>query len=166
MKKSPPTAERLREILSYNAETGQFTWLKNGGPRRIGDVAGCVDKRGYVSISVDKAVIWGHQLAYLYQTGEWWTGHIDHIDGEPSNNRWANLRPATASQNQANAKRSKNNKSGFKGVSLFKRTGRWHAQITVNRRNIHLGYFDTAEAAHAAYCAAASKHFGEFARAA
>jgi hypothetical protein len=88
---------------------------------------------------------------------------IDHRDGNRANNRWSNLRLATQSENSANRHRHINNTSGFKGVSLCK-WGKWRACIEKNGRKIHLGMYDTPQAAHAAYVAAARKLFGEFAR--
>ena len=105
-----------------------------------------------------------HQLAWLYMTGRWGRPTIDHRDGDVTNNRWSNLRRATASQNNANRGRPRNNTSGYKGVYRGRRPGQWCAHIGRNRRTIHLGTFPTAQAAHAAYVAAARKLFGEFAR--
>jgi len=89
---------------------------------------------------------------------------IDHIDGNKLNNRFRNLREATRSENNSNSKRPANNSSGFKGVSYRKQVGRWTAQITVNNKRSHIGYFNTPEAAHAAYVRAAKQSRGEFAR--
>ena len=97
-------------------------------------------------------------------TGEWCSAVIDHRDGDPSNNRWDNLRRATVSQNNANRRLHRNNKCGFKGV-VQNPWGRFIASIYKNGRRIHLGMFATPEAAHAAYVAAARELFGEFARA-
>ena len=89
---------------------------------------------------------------------------IDHKNGDGLDNRRTNIRPCTVSQNRANIDRAKNNKAGFKGVHLHKRTGKWRAVIRLNKRSIHLGLFhDRAEAARA-YNAAAAQYFGEFAR--
>jgi hypothetical protein len=100
-------------------------------------------------------------------TGEWPPERleVDHKDCDPSNNRWDNLRLATASQNQANKKVSRANTSGFKGVSWHKDDKRWRAQIRMGGKKVHLGSFDTPESAHRAYSEAAMKHYGEFARA-
>jgi len=87
---------------------------------------------------------------------------IDHRDGDPSNNRWNNLRRATPSQNNANRRLQQNNAWGLKGVSRHR--SRWRASIRKDRRTHHLGVFSTPQAAHAAYVAAARKLFGEFAR--
>jgi len=89
---------------------------------------------------------------------------VDHINGDGLDNRRVNLRPATGSQNGANISPPSHNTSGYKGVALYKRTGRWRACITVDRKHIHLGYYDTAEEAVAAYDAAAINAWGEYAR--
>ena len=88
---------------------------------------------------------------------------IDHINGNGLDNRRANLRTATDSENQRNRGAQKNSTSGFKGVSLEKKGGKWRAKINVNKKVHHLGYHDTPEIAYAVYCEAAKKHHGEFA---
>jgi hypothetical protein len=98
--------------------------------------------------------------------GEWPPLQLDHVNGNPVDNRFANLRLASASQNSANARRPVTNTSGFKGVHLNPTsTQKWRAKITVNKVQVYLGYFDTKEEAGAAYMRAAQEHFGEFARA-
>ena len=167
------TADELKQFLSYDAETGAFTYLVNRGRlRKAGDVAGTVSPKslanggGYRVICIrsgsarkDYAA---HRLAWLYTHGWLPAGEIDHINGIRDDNRIANLRVCTRAQNMANRGLSASNTSGFKGVSLFKRTGRFRATV----RTKHLGYFDTASEAHAAYCRVAKMAFGEFARAA
>jgi hypothetical protein len=96
-------------------------------------------------------------------TGEFPDQEIDHIDGDGTHNAWANLREATHIQNQANTRRHRNNTSSFKGISRSGPSG-WRAIIKPNGHQIYLGSFPTPEAAHAAYMAAAQKHWGEFAR--
>lgn len=105
-----------------------------------------------------------HQLAWLLSHDEWPPRNIDHIDMDRANNRLSNLRLATPSQNGANRGRQKNNSSGLKGVAWNKGAKRWRAQIKANGKRRHLGYFDTAEEAHAAYQEAAASLFGDFAR--
>lgn len=87
---------------------------------------------------------------------------VDHINGDGLDNRRINLRIATHQQNIRNQRLSKANTSGYKGVS--KRNKRWGSCISVDGKTIHLGRFDTPEEAHEAYCQAARKYFGEFAR--
>lgn len=89
----------------------------------------------------------------------------DHIDGDGLNNRRSNLRLATPSENARNQRRSRDNTSGFKGVWWHKGRRKWQAQIMAGGRQQYLGLFNTAEAAHAAYCEAAKSLHGEFARA-
>ena len=90
---------------------------------------------------------------------------IDHRDADATNNRWNNLRRATRSQNSANRRRPRHNTSGYKGVYLCRKSGKWCAHIGWNGRTIHLGRFTTPQEAHDAYLKAARKLFGEFARA-
>jgi hypothetical protein len=158
-------AGRLREVLSYDPETGAFTWLvSTARHRRIGDVAGCV-KDGYRQIGIDGRRYRAHRLAWLWMTGEWPSAEIDHINGDPADNRIANLRPATSSQNKANARLRSDNSSKLKGVSYDRQRQKWLARIVLAGRARNLGRFTDPAAAHAAYAEAAAKHFGEFARA-
>lgn len=96
---------------------------------------------------------------------------IDHVNGDPLDNRRQNLRVCSNRENSLNAARSARNTSGFKGVSWARRQRRWRACIAAGalredgtRRNLHLGYFLAAADAARAYDAAARQHFGEFAR--
>lgn len=89
---------------------------------------------------------------------------VDHVNMNTLDNRRANLRLATRGQNGANRKSYKNSTSPLKGVCWHKRDQYWRAQIRANGRVKHLGCFNTQEEAHAAYCAAAEKYHGEFAR--
>jgi hypothetical protein len=165
--RKPLTAERLRELLSYDPETGGWTRIKHcarGSHIKVGDMAGGQDERGYLRIRVDGRKYKGHRLAFLYMTGQWPKPEIDHIDGDRTNNCWSNLREATHNENMWNMKMRRNNTSGLKGVTWHKPSRRWRAQICLYSRRLGLGYFDTAEAAHDAYKAKAIELFGEFAR--
>lgn len=161
-----PTIERVKKLLRYDAEVGAFFWLKHGRGQyvRAGARAGSFQSNGYRVVRIEGSLLLEHRLALFYVNGAW-PDEVDHIDGDPSNNRMSNLRVCNRTQNNANKGPQRNGSSGFKGVSLFKRTGRWKAEIGCNGKRYHLGYFDTPEQAHAAYVAAAQKHFGEFARA-
>jgi len=157
------TFEEIDAVLAYDPGTGVLTWKVARSGTRPGNEAGGVNGRGHRQIMIDGRYYYGHRIAWLLSYGGWPTEDIDHLDGNPANNRLANLREATCSQNMGNARRSANNTSGFKGVTWHKRLNKWQAQITIDRRNHHLGYFTVIEAAHAAYRAAARRGFGEFA---
>lgn len=157
------TAERLREVLNYCPETGNFYWrLQLNSRSVVGSIAGKRDKL-YVYIGIDRARYAAHQLAWLYMTGRWPHPLIDHIDGDGHNNAFANLREATHRQNQFNRKAMAGCKSGYKGVTKHSPCGRWQARIRIEGKTKHLGYFDTPESARDAYLAAARQYHGEFA---
>lgn len=162
------TAERLRHLFSYNPDTGVFTRRISLSNRvKVGEeIVGSPNEKGYLRFHVDGWLYKAHRLAWLYVHGEW-PDQLDHINGDKADNRIANLRLATTKQNHGNRPKNRNNTTGYKGVHLHDKNGRlakpFVATIYVNGRGIHLGMFATAEAAHAAYVAAAQKHFGEFA---
>lgn len=157
---------RLCEVLSYDSKTGEFTWRVSttGGRRnKVGSIAGGNSRsHGYRMISIDGHIYRAHRLAWFYMTGSWPYEQIDHINNDRSDNRFENLREATQKQNNRNTLISKSNRVGLKGVCIFR--NKYHAQITVDRKNIHLGYFDCPAAAHFAYQVAADRHFGIYAR--
>lgn len=151
------TAERVRELFLYDPETGVFT--RRVGRRagtKAGDIAGGIKPNGYRVIWIG-ANYMAHRLAWLYVHGTWPEGQIDHINRVRDDNRIANLRSVACAENIQNRDRQGNNVSGFKGVFRAKGNRRWTAQITANGVQMHLGTYETAEAAHAAYCAAAAR---------
>jgi hypothetical protein len=89
---------------------------------------------------------------------------IDHKNMNGIDNRKCNLRFCTYSENRMNTQARKDNKSGLKGVSFFKNINRWIARIMITDKSIYLGCYKTAKKAHLAYCEAAKKYHGEFAR--
>ena len=161
----PLSAARLKELLDYNPETGAFTWRVTLGARaQAGTTLYGANSHGYKVLRLDRQLYRAHRLAWLHFYGVWPSKGIDHINGVRGDNRIANLREANQSENMANDRRRSNNKSGFKGVSWAKSEGKWQAHIMVRYKSMCLGKFDTPEAAHEAYRAAALRHFGEFAR--
>lgn len=159
----------IGDLLRYEPETGHFIWLPRVGAgqwnsKHAGKAAGCRNDGGYTVISIAGCKHRAHRLAWLYVYGEYPVGQIDHINGDPSDNRICNLREATNAQNQWNTGPQINNSSGFKGVVLKKDIGLWWARIRVEGKRINLGFYATAADAHAAYERAARKYHGEFAR--
>lgn len=148
------TADRLREILAYDPETGVFTWkVRTANCVRVGDVAGSFDDKGYIKIKIDGRMHKAHRLAWLYVHGVWPKSGIDHVNSVRDDNRSANLREATQAENMQNERVSRsNNKTGFLGVAPS--YGKFQAQIWVGGKKMHIGTFDTPEEAHAAYLAA------------
>jgi hypothetical protein len=159
------TQERLKEILDYDPETGVFMWKVPGPKRRLDRPAGCYNVlKACHEIRVDYRLWKAHRLAFLWMTGSV-PQYVDHIDGDARNNAWANIRPATLSQNAWNITAArKNNTSGVKGVSLHKPTGKWSAEIWVNSKKRVLGLHETIEGAAQARAAAEAHHHGEYAR--
>lgn len=142
--------EELKRLLKYDPNSGQFTWKVKKGRKNVGDAAGCFyGKHRYHCIKLNQILYQSHRLAYLYMEG-YIPDCVDHIDGDPSNNKWCNLREATLSQNQWNRKISINCTSGIKGVSFHKRANKWRAIIGVSGKSIHLGYYATKEEAEEA----------------
>lgn len=150
-----PTREQLAELLSYDDETGVFTWRRHGvNALRAGAVAGRVNRQGYVVIKVSQRQYRAHRLAWFMVYGTWPAGQIDHINGQRADNRIANLRDVSRSVNCQNQRKAmSSNTTGLLGVRRFPRnkTNPFAAAITVAGKSLHLGYHPTAEEAHAAY---------------
>ena len=131
------------------------------GLGRVGHPVTTKNSSGYLRVHFEGRDYLAHRLAIWFVTGEMPEINTDHINGVRDDNRFANLRCADYQQNNVNRTRGRA-KSPYRGVSP--QGAKWRAIIKVNKRARHLGTFDTAEQAHAAYCIAASADFGEFAR--
>lgn len=158
------TADRVREVVEYKPDTGQFFWKKSTSNRRkAGQLAGCFSN-GRPALCIDYKQIIASRLAWFYVHGVWPSGVIDHINGNPSDNRIANLRDVSQSVNLENQRKPRsNNTSGYLGVKPYKRGNKkpWVSQIVVRGKVINLGYFETAIAGHEAYLSAKRKlHIG------
>lgn len=162
------THERARELLDYCPETGVLVWKPRGNSRFdgrfAGKLAGTPKAEGYIQIMVDGRLDYAHRLAWLIITGSYPDRMIDHANGDPSDNRWVNLRIADHAQNGWNTGLSRTNKTGFKGVCFDKRSGKYAAYICVNSKRKNLGLHKTPEEAYAAYCKAAADLHGEYHR--
>lgn len=162
--KNDLTQEYVKSIMHYDPETGHFKYIVKVRGVKPNTVIGYLQDDGYIRLSINYEKYLAHRIAWLYMTGEWPSGDLDHKDTDKTNNRWDNLREATKTQNKANTKRICTNTSGMKGVSLNKSTNRWKATITINYKSVHLGYFNTKENAAEAYAKAAKELFTDFAR--
>lgn len=155
------SAEELRNILAYDPDEGVFRWRLSGlGKRKAGTIAGYAGKR-MVSITINHRIHSAHRLAWLYMTGIWPVCLVDHIDCNPLNNKWSNLRQATHSQNSCNIRGRA--ASGFKGVYRSSKNS-WRATIAVKGKSYRVGNFSTREDAAKARQVFAEKLHGEFAR--
>jgi HNH endonuclease len=153
--KPRPSIDRLRELFSYDPETGHFTRIvKRQLP--AGTVAGSTKRnKGYISITVDRRKYQAHRLAWLWIYGTW-PSQLDHINRDRADNRINNLRPATPTLNALNRSLQVTSRSGVTGVIHCDnwRLNPWSAQIMVNGKNVVLGYFAEKELAVAARAAA------------
>lgn len=157
---APP--KEIREFISYDKETGEFTSIKRRQGIKLGGRADRYEGgsalryrlvffhgRGYLA----------HRLAWYFETGEWPSVLIDHRNRDKGDNRFSNLRPATVSQNAMNSEIASRLP---RGVTLHRQTNKYQAQIGHEGKNLYLGLFDTPSEAHAAYAREAVARFGEF----
>ena len=183
-KRQLPSPEVVRQLLTYEPETGSLFWKKRTpewfaddgfhpaerqcrqwNSRHAGEKAFTpINSRGYHTGAIFGKMLLAHRVAWVIAHGRWPEHFLDHINGIRSDNRLSNLREATHAENSRNSGMQANNTSGFRGVRLDARYGRWQARITVNQRQKHLGYFDSAEDAAEAYASGARRYHGEFAR--
>ena len=163
--KKLPSLKRIKELVSYEPESGKLFWLQPVARWiRVGEEAGTYCKHA-VDITLDKVTYRAHRIIWFLVTKKD-PGNmmIDHIDGNPHNNKFENLRIATSRQNQCNQKIRRDNTSGLKGVSWSEERQKWQTGIQVNGKRVGLGRFNTKEEAYEAYCKAAKELHGEFAR--
>ena len=126
---------QLKSILHYNPITGDFTWKKNN------KIAGSVHPKvntSYSRININKKGHSAHRLAFLYTTGEFPKGQVDHIDANGLNNKWLNLRDVSSSMNRRNARMQSNNTSGITGINWHKTLMKWQVRLCGK----HMGYAD------------------------
>lgn len=182
--RSLPPLDYLNECFSLDWTTGVLIWRvrprnhfltpaswKKTNTQYAGNEAGAIHtlQCGYShrEVTIGQAKFKVHRIVYALTRGGDPRDRIDHINGNPLDNSPSNLRIATARENSRNRRMHSTNASGFKGVSLYKRSGRkdvFRAQIMDEGKNYILGEFATAEEAYEAYCWGATMMFGEFAR--
>ena len=141
----------IRERISYDPDSGVLTRISTG--KALSYVGHC----GYIQIRIWPKRFLAHRVAWFLHFGQWPSGLIDHINGDPLDNRIANLRSVDSRTNNQNRRRAlKNNLSGFLGVRMRPRDGAkpYAAVIEHKGQRTHLGSFATAQEAHEAYLVA------------
>jgi hypothetical protein len=155
-----PSQARLLELFSYDPATGVLRWkVWCGGKATAGSIVGYKTTKA-MRVRIDYVSYAVHRVIWKMVTGHDPVAQIDHRNGLIDDNRWTNLREATQSQNQGNARMRMPNETGLKGVRLLK--DRFQARIQINKRTVYLGCYGTAKEAHDAYIAAAKQYFGPF----
>lgn len=157
------TQARLKELLHYDPETGQFRWLVKFSRQQPGGTAGTRDAHGYKVIRVDCRLYKAHRLAWLYVHGAWPAKGIDHINRQRDDNRITNLREACQSMNTMNQGVRLNSRSGVTGVVWREDRQKWTAQIRIGYRMVHLGVFKSKDDAAAARKKAEAAFFSGYA---
>lgn len=147
------TANELRSLLLYDAETGLFWWrVRRPGIRQEGAAGTLSKSTGYVVIQVNGRLYKAHRLAWLYVYGCWPANTIDHINGKKADNRISNLRDVTHPVNSCNrVRQNRNNATGLLGVTPHPATGKFMARVSRDGRSKYLGLFPSADEAHRAY---------------
>jgi len=152
----------LRQYFNYCPDMGIFTWKKNHpNGKKKGQLAGRKTVYGYWVFTVNRETYFAHRVAWLFMNHENPPDAIDHINGNRLDNRIDNLRPASYSQNQWNAK-PRPSKSGYRGVCVT-RHGKYASKLTHKYKVINLGTYSNPTEAHMAYCYMAKHLRGEFA---
>ena len=143
---------KIKDRLTYDPESGDLTWLKieekdrhdkSYNTKNEGNRAGYLHKEsGYYYVGVAGKALRLHRVAWFLHYGVWPKQGLDHINRVRSDNKITNLRDVSRKENQRNLSKANNNNSGVTGVCMRKDNGRWKAQIQVDGRSIHLGYFE------------------------
>jgi hypothetical protein len=146
------TQEKLKEILFYEPKTGLFTRKITKSNRAVAGSLVLNKYNKYMVIGIDNKNYYLHRLAWLYIYGEWPKNDIDHINGIKSDNRIENLRDVTKSVNMQNLiKKTNKNQTDYLGVSFCKKSKKWYSRISVNKKQITIGRFNSPELAYESY---------------
>ena len=142
--KEIPSKDELINIFEYI--DGNLYWKKSKQGIRKNKLAGDKNSNNYTRVVYKGQKYNIHRLIFMINYG-YVPEFIDHIDGNPSNNRIENLREATCIENCQNQKMAKNNTSGIKGVTLNKNINKWLVRVSVNKKRLFLGYYDNLDVA-------------------
>ena len=151
----------LNDIFDY--KDGHLYWKIAKQNVKIGHKFGCLRDDGYIVGNLNRKNVREHRLIFMFHHG-FLPKEIDHIDGNPSNNHIENLRQADRSKNCMNQRLNSKNTSGVKGVSWRKDKKKWNVRVKIDKKNIHLGYFDDIELAELVAIEGRNKYHGQFAR--
>lgn len=159
------TQHILKETFDY--KDGHLFWKIPRQKIRVGQQAGKKNHNGYIHIGFKingiAKTFQEHRLIWMWHHG-FPPPYLDHIDGDPGNNKIENLRVATLTQNQQNRKLNENNTSGIKGVTFHKASKKWMAHITINKKPCYLGIFANKDDAAKVVNRARLEFHGEYAR--
>lgn len=149
----------LKECFDYNPDTGSLKWKARDvshfktlnaasvwNSKYANTEVGTL-KSGRKILSLDGKKHKVHRIIWIICHGQSPENHIDHINGNPEDNRLENLRDVTNAENHKNRKIPKTNTSGVHGVSWYKRKQKWQAMIRTSGGHLHLGYFDSLDEA-------------------
>ena len=160
-----PTIEQIRQVLAYNPDTGDMTWLSRDaslfeGAKRSPVIMAKIWNATWagkpalanIALGYRRGAVFGinfqaHRVAWAIFHGEWPKGEIDHIDGDRSNNRISNLRDTSRAENGRNLRMRSSNTSGYVGVTKEHGCKSWRAQVVLNGQCFYVGAFPTPEEA-------------------
>lgn len=155
------TQEQIKELFNYDPGTGVLTWKIRTAKRiHVGDNAGSINDGKYLRTTIKNKLYLNHRIIFLFYHG-YLPKYLDHIDGNPLNNRILNIRECTSSQNNYNRKYCNNN-SGIKGVGWHILKNKWQARLNINGKTRHLGLFENKNDAEQIVRKFREKHHKEF----
>ena len=154
--------DRLHTLFEHRDDT--LLWKNPVAHRcKVGDVAGWEDRDGYRMVNFDGKKVPAHRIVWFMHNGPT-DMLIDHIDGNPANNRISNLRLVTKQQNHINTAMRSDNSSGVTGVRWHKQRNKWNARIKVDGKERSLGMYENKQDAINARLKAELEVFGEYSR--
>jgi len=156
------TLERAHELFEYR-DGDLIRKITTSNNAKAGQTVGCLASNGYLVVRINNVLHYVHRLVFFMHHG-FFPAYVDHIDGNPANNRIGNLRQSTNQQNSCNQRIKKANKSGFKNVSWSKEKNKWVVRVQTFGQVVHVGYFENLKDAVDAAIISRNTIHHEFAR--